>query len=148
MSKSQNSFIKKEKEKKRLQKKKAKQERKKERQESKSDDTSLENMMAYVDEYGNIIDSPPENSGEEVDASDIEIGIPKKEKEDIDASRRGRVVFYDEKKGYGFINQDGSQERYFVHSSNITSPIQEGDKVSFVAQRGAKGMDAIQVKVL
>lgn len=148
MARSQNAFNKKEKEKKRLQKKKEKQQRKEERKAAPTD-SSLDAMMAYVDEYGNILDSPPEETGkkEEIDASSIEIGVPKKEEEE-NPERRGRVSFYDTNKGYGFINQDGSQERYFVHSSNLQMPIQEGDKVSFIAQKGAKGMDAVDVKVV
>lgn len=60
MSRSQNSFIKNQKEKKRLQKRKEKEERKKERQENNAKGGDLSDMIAYVDEYGNIVDSPPE----------------------------------------------------------------------------------------
>jgi len=60
MSKSQNSFIKNQKVKKRLQKRKDKEEKKKERQENNNKGGDLEDMIAYVDEYGNIVDTPPE----------------------------------------------------------------------------------------
>jgi cold shock CspA family protein len=146
MARSQNAFNKKEKEKKKRQKKKAKQERKEQRQ-AESGDSSLENMMAYVDEFGNIVDTPPdETEKEEVDAESIEIGIPKKEDEGP-VIRQGRVAFFDEKKGFGFINEDGTRERYFVHMSNLKTPIVEGDKVTFEGQKGAKGMDAINVTI-
>lgn len=148
MARSQNAFNKKEKEKKRQQKKKEKQERKEERKATASSG-DLEDMLAYVDDEGNIIDAPPEpTQKKEIKASSIEIGIPKKEKEDPNAERRGRVAFYDMTKGYGFINQDGTQERFFVHSSSLTRQIQEGDKVSFQTKKGLKGMEAINVKVL
>lgn len=60
MSKSQNSFIKNQKAKKKLLKKKEKEERRKERQENNNKGGELADMMAYVDEFGNILSEPPE----------------------------------------------------------------------------------------
>lgn len=65
MSKSQNSFIKRQKEKKRQMKKKEKFERKMERKENNDKGGTLEDMIAYVDEFGNIVDEPPEETGKE-----------------------------------------------------------------------------------
>ena len=59
MGRSQNSFIKNQKEKKRLQKRKEKEEKKKERQENSIKGGDLSDMMAYLDEYGNIVETPP-----------------------------------------------------------------------------------------
>lgn len=59
MSKSQNSFIKSQKAKKKLLKKKEKEERRKERQENNNKGGSLSDMIAYVDENGNISSEPP-----------------------------------------------------------------------------------------
>jgi hypothetical protein len=59
MARSQNSFIKKQLEKKKQQKKQDKEQRKQERQEN-SAGGGLENMMAYVDEFGRISSTPPE----------------------------------------------------------------------------------------
>lgn len=61
MGRSQNSFIKKQKEKKKEMKKKAKMEKKKERQENNLKGAELSEMIAYVDDYGNIVDTPPED---------------------------------------------------------------------------------------
>ncbi|KAA9340659.1 hypothetical protein [Adhaeribacter soli] len=58
MAKSQNSFIKKQLEQKRLKKRKEKEERKQERHEN-SAGGSLDAMLAYVDEFGNISSTPP-----------------------------------------------------------------------------------------
>lgn len=68
MSRSQNRFIKNQREKKKAQKRKEKEERKKERQENKNKGDDLSNMMAYVDEFGNITSEPPEeiNSNETI----------------------------------------------------------------------------------
>lgn len=149
MARSQNTFNKREKEKKRLQKRKEKQEKKEERKAN-ATTGALDEMLAYVDEFGNITDTPPDPTvkKKEVKASSIEIGVPKKEREDITAERRGRVAFFNDSKGYGFINQDGTQERYFVHINGVIDQIQEGDKVSFQLEKGAKGMNAIEVKIL
>lgn len=149
MARSQNTFQKKEREKKKLQKRKEKLEKKEER---KANATSgdLDDMIAYVDEFGNIVDTPPDESKKkkEIKAKDIVIGVPKKEEEDIDAERRGKVAFYNDAKGFGFIDQDGTKERIFVHANNITSHIQEGDKVSFKVEKGPKGLVALEVKVM
>ncbi len=146
MGKSQQTFNKKEKEKKRLEKRKQKQLKKEERKANAAGG-GLENMMAYVDEFGNITDTPPDpdQKKKEIKASSIEIGVPKKEKEET-GERRGRVAFFNESKGYGFINQDGTQDRYFVHVHGTTEPIQEGDKVAFELEQGPKGMNAVKVR--
>lgn len=149
MAKSQTTFNKKEKEKKKLQKRKEKQEKMAERKANAQKGT-LHNMMAYLDEYGNIVDTPPDPDRKKkvIKASDIEIGVPKSEKEDPNAERRGRVAFFNDSKGYGFINQDGSGERFFVHVHGVKQPIQEGDKVSFRVEQGMKGLNAVDVKIV
>ena len=64
MSSSQNKFIKSQKEKRKQQKKKEKEERKKERQENNAKGGDLNDMIAYVDEFGNIVDEKPEEKPE------------------------------------------------------------------------------------
>jgi S-adenosylmethionine hydrolase len=59
MSKSNNSFIKKQKELKRKKKREEKKEKKVERKKN-AVGGELENMMAYVDEFGNISSTPPD----------------------------------------------------------------------------------------
>lgn len=59
MARSQNSFLKKQLEQNKAKKKKEKEQRKQERQENAAGGT-LDNMMAYVDEFGNISSTPPE----------------------------------------------------------------------------------------
>jgi len=59
MAKSNNAFIKKQKEIQRKKKQQEKMERKKERQKN-SSGSDLENMLAYVDEFGNITSTPPQ----------------------------------------------------------------------------------------
>ncbi len=143
------TYNKKEREKKKRRKKKEKAERREEKREQETSG-KLEDMMAYVDEYGNIVDSPPEEDKgkkkEEIKAEDIVVGVPKKEKEDLTAERRGKVSFFNEGKGYGFINQSETQERYFVHATGLKQPVYEGDKVKFTLEEGPKGLVAVNVE--
>ena len=76
MGKSQETFSKKEKEKKRLKKR---QEKLAKREERKSNPKkSFEEMIAYVDENGNLSDTPPDLTKKKkpIKAEDIELGIP------------------------------------------------------------------------
>lgn len=149
MGRSQTTFGKQEREKKKAQKRKEKLARKEERKDVQKD-SSLDSMMAYVDEFGNITDTPPDPNAKKktIKAKDIEIGVPKQEKEDITGERRGKVTFYNDSKGYGFISQDGVQDRFFVHANNASSALQEGDKVKFEVEEGPKGLVAVRVDVL
>ena len=144
MAGSQETFGKKEREKKRLKKKKDKQLRKEERKASGQD-----SMFVYVDEFGQLTDTPPDPSKKvKVDASTIEIGIPKKEdrEEEEAADKQGKVSFFDTSKGFGFIIDSQSQEKYFVHVSGLTEEVKENDKVTFELEKGLKGMNAVRVK--
>jgi len=145
MAKSQQSFNKKEKEKKRLKKRQNKQQKKEERKAN-AESGGLDNMMAYVDENGNITDTPPDPSKKKkIDAKSIEIGVPKRD-DSFDPIRLGKIEFFNESKGFGFIKDFENQEKYFVHVSNFLEELEEGDKVSFELERGLKGMNAIRVK--
>jgi len=148
MAKSQQSFNKKEKEKKRLKKREEKKKKAEQRREN-SAGGDLDSMMAYVDEFGNITDTPPDPTlkKKKIKAEDIEIGIPKKEEGDsFDGDLTGKVDFFDSSKGFGFIIDSRTSDRYFVHVSATLEEIVEGDKVTFVLEKGLKGMNAVQVK--
>ncbi len=145
MAKSQETFSKKEKEKKRLKKRQDKQQKLEERRTN-SPGGGLDNMMAYVDEDGNISDTPPNPiRKKKIDAESIEIGVPRRVEEEIEALRKGRIDFFNDAKGFGFIKELVTQERYFVHANGLVSQVQEGDIVTFELERGMKGMNAIKV---
>lgn len=145
MAKSQETFSKKEKEKKRLKKRQDKQQKLEERR-SNSPGGGLDNMMAYVDENGNISDTPPNPiRKKKIDAESIEIGVPRRVEEEVEAIRKGRIDFFNDAKGFGFIKELVTQERYFVHANGLVSQVQEGDIVTFELERGMKGMNAIKV---
>ncbi len=147
MSKSQNTLIKQENEKKRLKKRKEKQQKKEERKLNPSE-SGLDNMIAYVDENGRITDTPPDPSKKKIiDISTIEIGVMRRVEQELPAERNGRVDFYDDTKGFGFIIEDQTKEKYFVHVNGTIDPIKEGNKVSFEIEKGRKGLNAVKVKI-
>ncbi|HSZ25534.1 MAG TPA: cold shock domain-containing protein [Cytophagaceae bacterium] len=149
MSKSQGTWNKKEIEKKKQQKKKDKEQRKEERKSNSKDGSNLDDMMAYVDENGNISSTPPDPSKKKtIIEGDIQIAIPKHSDTPTDIIRKGVVTFFNESKGYGFIKDIDSQDSIFVHSNGLAEPIKENNKVTFEVQMGQKGPHAVNVKVI
>jgi len=71
--------------------------------------------------------------------------------ERMGAMAEGVVKWFDNKKGYGFITSDSGKE-FFVHYSAIEGEgfksLEEGERVSFDEDRGAKGPQAVRVKKL
>ncbi len=66
-------------------------------------------------------------------------------------SRIGKVKWFNEKKGFGFIEVEGAKD-VFVHHSAITGEgfktLREGEKVEFDLTQGPKGPQATNVKVV
>ena len=140
------TFNKKEQEKKKQQKKKEKEQRKAERQAN-AKTGSLEDMIAYVDENGNISSVPPDPLRKRVvKEDDIVIGSRNIGGVQRDPVRKGRVTFFNTSKGYGFIKYSQSQESVFVHVNAIATPIKENDHVTFEVEYGPKGASAVSVK--
>jgi cold shock CspA family protein len=148
MGKSQETFNKKEKEKKRIKKRQDKL-LKKEDRKANAEGGGLENMMAYVDENGMISDTPPDpTKKKKVIAANIEIGVPKRDDIVEDPIKNGRVDFFNDQKGFGFIKELDTQEKYFVHVNGTLEEIRENDLVEFELERGMKGMNAVRVKII
>ena len=146
MAKSQQTFNKLEKEKKRKKKKEDKRKKMLARKEARDNGELVTNEFVYVDYNGNFTDTPPDPSEKKkISAKSIVIGVPKREA--IKTSGFiGKVNFFDHSKGFGFIIDPESQEKYFVHISECIDEITEGDKVEFDTIKGAKVMNAIKVK--
>lgn len=148
MAKSRETYNKKEKEKKKLQKKQNKEEKKEARKANSGKGQTFEDMLAYVDENGNITSTPPDTSKKKtINLESIQIGVPRQEDmQPVDTVRKGTVTFFNESKGYGFIKDQESQESIFVHVKSLVDPIKEHDKVTFEVERTPKGLSAIDVR--
>lgn len=141
------TFSKKERNKKKLQKRRNKEQRREERRlDASKTGKTLDDMIAYVDENGNISDTPPdERNIKPVALEDISIDIPRDAPEDPDALPLGTVSYFDASKGYGFITGSKKPERIFVHQSQLADPsivLSTGDKVEYRAKKGPRGLQA------
>lgn len=145
MAKSRETFNKKNKEQKKQKQRQDKQEKMEERKLSAKKGKSLEDMMAYVDENGNITDSPPDpKNRKEIKLEDIQIGVPVGNERDD--TRTGVVQFFNEEKGFGFILDKLNNERIFFHNSGLLEAVQANDMVKYELQAGERGWVAVDVK--
>ena len=141
MAKSQQTFNKLEKEKKRKKKREDKLKKMLARKEAKDSGELVTNEFVYVDYNGNFTDTKPDPSEKKkIIASKLS---PKREAVKTNGFI-GKVNFFDHSKGFGFIIDMENQEKYFVHISECIDEITEGDKVEFDTIKGAKGMNAIK----
>jgi CspA family cold shock protein len=58
----------------------------------------------------------------------------------------GKVKFFNENKGFGFIVDDDSQNDIFVHVTGLTEKVAENDEVIFELAEDKRGKKAINVK--
>ena len=61
---------------------------------------------------------------------------------------KGKVKFFNEAKGFGFIQEEVSNTEHFVHVSGLIDEIREEDTVEFELEEGKKGLNAVNVKVV
>ncbi len=59
--------------------------------------------------------------------------------------QKGKVKFFNNEKGFGFIKDDETGKDVFVHKSNLNGPIWEDDQVSFEIEDTDRGPSAINV---
>lgn len=142
------TFNKKEKEKKRREKKMAKQERK-ETRKANSKGSNLEDMLAYVDEFGNLTSTPTEyKNKKETSLDEIRISVPTQEERAQIETKKGTVKFFNTEKGFGFINDLTSGKDIFFHVNSLIHQVQMNDRVAFELTRGKKGSEAINITKL
>jgi CspA family cold shock protein len=60
----------------------------------------------------------------------------------------GTVKFFNATKGFGFITPANGGAEVFVHSSGLIDEIRQNDKVRYEVERGKKGPNAVNVKVV
>ena len=148
MGKSKETWNKKQNEKKKRKKKEDKERRKEERKAN-ATGGGLDNMIAYVDEFGNITSTPPDPLARtKVKAENIVLGVPKRESiSPTNINRSGTVTFFNESKGYGFVKDSETQESIFTHVNEHLDQIRESDRVTFQIQQSPKGLCAVNVKL-
>ncbi len=148
MGRSKETFGKKEVRKKQEKKRKEKEAKRLARKEG-GGNSGLDSMIAYVDEFGNITDTPPEETvKEEIKAEDIDVSVPKGGYGEAESKeKKGIVTFFNEQKGYGFIRNLSNNQNIFVHINEVEGTIKEGNRVTYEEGKGPKGPTAINVKI-
>ncbi len=61
--------------------------------------------------------------------------------------KKGTVKFFNNSKGFGFIQEENTNEEIFVHLSGIIDDIRENDEVRYETTQGKKGLNAINVQL-
>lgn len=145
MGRSKETFGKKNVKDKQAKKRKEKEKRRLERKEAGK--SVFEEMIAYIDENGNIVDTPPDMTKKiEINVENIDISIPKME-DRVLTIKIGTVDFFNIDKGFGFIKEKGRNDKFFCHIKNLIDNVREGDRVNFEIRKGIKGMEAYNVKI-
>ena len=60
--------------------------------------------------------------------------------------KTGKVKFFNETKGFGFINDNETGKDVFVHKTGLKDNVREGDTVEFEIEQGKRGVNAVNVK--
>jgi cold shock CspA family protein len=110
---------------------------------------SLDDMIAYVDEFGNITSTPVDLSKrEKINVEDIQVQVPRQDESREDQKLRlGVVSFYNDSKGFGFIRELNTKDDLFFHVNGVLEPVKENDKVTYEVIRTPKGPNAVNVKI-
>jgi len=147
MAKSKETFNKREKEIKRQKQRMEKKEKMDERKANAGKSKSLDDMLAYIDENGNISSTPPDpKKFKTFNAEEIEIGVPKHSDEPGSDVNEGVVDYFNDSKGFGFIIDQQRNDRLFFHVNNLQEEVRERDRVTYDVERGAKGLNAVNIK--
>ncbi|MBN9298849.1 MAG: cold shock domain-containing protein [Filimonas sp.] len=141
------SWNKKERENKKRQERKQKEEKKQLRKEQNAGGKDLSDMLAYLDENGNLTSTPPDPTKKvEFKAEDILTSTPKYEDRDEEPPFRiGTIVKFNSEKGFGFIEDADTREQIFVHQSSADEQLKVGLRVQFETEKSPKGLRGINV---
>jgi len=58
----------------------------------------------------------------------------------------GTVKWFNQRKGFGFIEREDNKKELFVHQTEVEGNIRDGDKVEFDVGESEKGPNAVKVK--
>ncbi len=87
----------------------------------------MEDVFMYVDEFGRLTSTPPEQR-QEVNLDDIQLGAAPIIEED---PRKTGIVTFLSEKGYGFITEDNTKENIFFHNNNCAEPVKKREQSFF-----------------
>lgn len=59
---------------------------------------------------------------------------------------QGKVKFFNEAKGFGFITPSNGGKEVFVHTSGLIDRVRENDSVEYEVEEGKKGPNAVKVR--
>ena len=148
MGRSQETFNKKEVRNKKEKKRKEKAAKRAARKDGEKK-SSLDDMIAYVDENGMLSSAPPDPAIKKssVKLEDIEVSVPRGSLIAEDPIKKGLVSFFNESKGFGFIKNLDTKQDVFVHINNVKGEIREGNLVTYEVEMGQRGLTAVNVEL-
>ncbi|GAB4091138.1 cold shock domain-containing protein [Flaviaesturariibacter terrae] len=146
MAKSKETFNKREMENRKRKQRQEKAEKKQARKDQGS--RSFDDMIAYLDENGNLTEKPVDIKKKKVyKLEEVPDAVPKAEHFIADDSMHtGVVQYFSKSKGFGFLQDATTGERIFVHKDQCNFPIAEGDKVTYLLRQGDRGLLAMGVR--
>lgn len=62
-------------------------------------------------------------------------------------TKKGKVKFFNRRRGYGFIESEMLESDVFVHVTNMEDAITKGDNVAFELKESSKGVEAYNVRL-
>jgi len=142
MARSQLTFKKKETAKKKQQKKQEKQQRREQNKLNNDKGKTLEEMFAYVDEFGNISDTPP-TQPYKFKEEDL---LPPSDPED--EYLYGKVSYYNETGHYGFIRDNESRETVYFNDRLAGTVLELNQKVKYKYTRSKQGNQISEVEII
>ncbi|GGH17174.1 hypothetical protein GCM10011418_19960 [Sphingobacterium alkalisoli] len=138
MGQSQITFRKKEQAKKKQLKKQHKQEKKEFNKQNNDKGKSFEEMFAYVDEYGNISDTPPLTKYE---FKEEDLLRPEVE----DEYNYGKVSYYNDQGHYGFIRDNLSRQTVYFNDNLVGFVLKIDQKVKYKYRSSKQGNQVSEV---
>ena len=82
--------------------------------------------------------------------SKLNISLINNNEERVQMSLKGKIKWYNSKKGYGFIEREDKEKDVFVHASAVREAglrfLNEGDEITFEVEDGEKGPSAVKLQ--
>lgn len=142
MAKSQLTFNKKERAKKKHLKKQEKQERRELNKSNNNKGKSLEEMFAYVDEFGNISDTPP-TQAYKFKEEDLQRPV-----DNEDEYLYGKVSYYNDSGNYGFIRDNVTRDTVYFNDKLAGMILTLNQKVKYKYIRTKQGNQISEVELI